>query len=188
MSKRKPQLSLLKKHSSAYGGELLKTRKGRASGRPLSTKATMHLVLRSSKAKGRMSFRHFRKEITQILNKFSAKHSVKIVSFANVGSHLHLQIKLANRFTYRPFIRAVTSAIAMKVAGRNRWTVSSKNDEDKEKFWDLRPFTRVIESLKAFLTLRDYIEINQLEGFGYTRDDARWEMTLDKERRLRRSG
>lgn len=186
MSKRKPQLSLLKKQSSAYGGELLKTRKGRSTGRPLSTKSTMHLVLRSSKAKGKMSFQKFRKEITQILAKFSEKHAVKIVRFANVGNHLHLQIKLANRFTYKPFIRAVTSAIAMKVTGRNRWTTS--DTESNGKFWDLRPFTRVIESLKALLTLKDYIEINELEGFGYTRVDAKWEMALEKHRRWRFSG
>jgi REP element-mobilizing transposase RayT len=186
MAKRKAQLALLEKNSSAYGGELLNTRKGRSRGRPLSTKATMHLVLRSSQAKGKMSFRNFKKEITEILGKFSLKYGVKIVSFANVGNHLHLQIKLSNRFAYKPFIRAVTSAIAMKVSGRNRWTTPS-NKKD-EKFWDLRPFTRVIEGLKAFLTLRDYIEINQLEGFGYSRGDAKFEIVLDKERRLRFSG
>ncbi|WP_410965191.1 hypothetical protein, partial [Salmonella sp. SAL4435] len=81
-------------------------------------------------------------------------YAVKIVNFANVGNHLHLQIKLTNRFTYKPFIRAVTSAIAMKVSGRSRW---NKGDEVAgKKFWDLRPFTRVIESLRAFLTIRDY--------------------------------
>jgi hypothetical protein len=185
MANRKPQLSLLKKQTSAYGGELLKTRNGRSHGRPLSTKATMHLVLRSSKAKGKMSFRNFKKEITQILEKFGTKFGVKVVRFANVGNHLHLQIKLSNRFTYKPFIRAVTAAIAMKVSGVNRWSPKPKS---KEKFWDLRPFSRVIESFKAFLNLRDYIEINQLEGFGYSRADARWEVTLEKERWQRSSG
>ncbi len=137
-----------------------------------------------------MSFRHFRKDITQILQKFSLKHGVKVVTFANVGNHLHLQIKLTNRFTYKPFIRAVTSAIAMRVTGRNRWTATRLNASatKKEKFWDLRPFSRVIESFKAYLNLRDYISINQLEGFGYTKKDARWEVNLEKDRRLRFSG
>jgi REP element-mobilizing transposase RayT len=185
MPKRIAQISLLKKQSSAYGGELLKTRKGRSTGRPLSTKFTMHLVLRSSKAKGKNSFRNFKKEITQILEKFGTKFGITIVRMANVGNHIHLQIKLSNRFTYKPFIRAITAAIAMKVSGRNRWTNAATK---KEKFWDLRPFSRVIESFKGFLNLGDYIEINQLEGFGYTRADARWEVTLQKERRQRRSG
>lgn len=183
MAKRKPQLTLLKKESSAYGGELLKTRKGRAHGRPLSTKATMHLVLRSSKARGKMSFRHFQKEITQILNKFSLKHGVKVIRLANVGNHIHLQIKLINRFAYKPFIRAVTSAIAMKITGRNRWTLAKAQSKESSKFWDLRPFSRVIESFKEYLTLKDYIEINELQGFGYTKDDAKFIIALDREKR-----
>jgi hypothetical protein len=77
----------------------------------------------------------------------------------------------------------------MKVTGRNRWTAASpSNESKKEKFWDLRPFSRVIESFKAFLNLRDYISINQLEGFGYTKADARWEVNLEKDRRYRFSG
>jgi REP element-mobilizing transposase RayT len=185
MANRKAQLSLLKKQPSAYGGELLKTRKGRATARPLSTKFTMHLVLRSSKAKGKMSFRNFKKEITQILEKFGSKFGVTIVRFANVGNHIHLQIKLSNRFTYRPFIRAITAAIAIKVGGRNRWNSS---EVKKGKFWDLRPFSRIVDSFKGFLNLKDYIEINELEGFGYTRADARWEVALDRERRQKSTG
>lgn len=39
-------------------------------------------------------------------------------------------------------------------------------------FWDYRPFTRVITGFRALLSLKDYIRINQLEGFGYHRDEA----------------
>jgi len=31
-----------------------------------------------------------------------------------------------------------------------------------------------VRSLKALLTLRDYIHINELEGFGYRREEARF--------------
>jgi hypothetical protein len=93
---------------------------------------------------------------------------------ANVGNHLHLHVKLSNRRGYAPFIRALTGAIAMLVSGARR-------DHGIEgKFWDYRPFTRVIVSLKAFLNLRDYIAINRLEGFGYRRDDAR--MIIERRR------
>lgn len=57
----------------------------------------------------------------------------------------------------------------MAVTGASRWKKSSV----KTKFWDYRPFTRVVRGFKAFLTLRDYIEINRYEGFGVDRDDAR---------------
>ena len=134
----------------------------------------MHLVLRSSKAKGEWSFKKHanEKKVAQILNKFSQKYGVKILSTANVGNHLHFQIKLGNRFAYASFIRAITGAIAMAVTGKNRWT--DNKTETKLKFWDYRPFTRVVQSFKALLNLRDYIEINRIEGFGHSKGEARF--------------
>ncbi len=46
---RSKQTSLLSKPRLEYGGTLLKTRAARAYARPIDTKKTMHLVLRSSK-------------------------------------------------------------------------------------------------------------------------------------------
>lgn len=171
--KRSPQLKLLANEPNAYGGTLLKTRKGRARGRPLATKNSMHLVLRSTKAKGDWSFRRSanKKKIEQIIHKFSKRFAVGIISVGNVGNHLHFHIQLTNRFTYKPFIRAVTAAIAMAITGRNKWT---KDTIAKIKFWDYRPYTRVVIGYRALLSLRDYIRINQYEGFGYSREEAEY--------------
>jgi REP element-mobilizing transposase RayT len=142
----------------------------------------MHLVLRSSKAIDEKSFKtpKNKKLIQEILTKFSVKYGVQIISLANVGTHLHLHIKIAKRTDYLRFIRAVTASIAMGVSGRNRWTVGSCNDgarqvgvQTKEKFWDYRPFTRIIEGFRALLHMRDYIQINQLEGLCVPRLQAR---------------
>ncbi len=210
------QSEFFKKQKSAYGGDLLTTRKARARPRPLCTRNTMHLVLRSTKAKGEWSFKKPSNErkIEALLKKFSLRYGVKVISLANVGNHLHFQIKLSNRFTYRPFIRALTASIAMAVTGSSRWKplyksgahpsqnktargapkvnkedkAANVNDESgsdqsatgaarknaKTRFWDYRPFTRIVESFRAVLNLRDYIRINQLEGYGYRRDQARW--------------
>ncbi len=161
------QIALLKNQNKAYGGELMKTRKGRHGPRPLDTRNSMHMVLRSSKAKGPRSFnkRENYKKINLILKKFTNKYGIQIISFASVGNHLHMHFKLSNRYTYKPFIRAITSAIAMAVTQKSRW------NKVKEKFWDYRPFTRVIIGFKNFLTIQDYIKINQLEGF-YGRQHA----------------
>ncbi len=170
------QLAFLRNEPSAYGGTLLKTRNGRARPRPLDTRHTMHLVLRSTKAKGEWSFRKpvHEKKIQKILDYFSQRYGVKILSLANVGNHLHFQIRLTNRFTYKAFIRAITSAIAMAITGASRWKPL------KIRFWDYRPFTRIVKSYRAFLNLRDYIRINKLEGYGYQRDHARWLITHRK--------
>lgn len=193
---------MLANEKSAYGGDLLKTRAGRRHGRPLSTRDTMHLVLRSTKAKGDWSFRRPKNAagINRIIDRFSVMYGVRVISMANVGNHLHMQIKLSNRFTYKPFIRAVTAAIAMAITGRNRWTVAGidrekiegarnansdiacerVSPEKREKFWDYRPFSRVVASFKAYLNLVDYIRINQLEGAGYKRDDARFMLKVER--------
>ncbi len=90
---------LFKQKPSDYGGSLLKTRSGRKGGRPLATRLTMHLVLRSTQATGDWSFKKQANEIKirAIINKFSTRYGVRILSLANVGNHLHFQIKLGNR-------------------------------------------------------------------------------------------
>ncbi len=174
MGKRvKQQLELLKRQPSAFGGSLMKTRKGRKGHRPLATKATMHLVLRSTKAIGDWSFRMPKNaaRVSEITSKFALKYGIKILSLANVGNHLHFHLKLSKRQTYKPFIRAVTAAIAMAVTGASRW--KKLKVSAKDRFWDYRPYTRIIEGLRAFLTLKDYVEINHWEGQGYSRERAR---------------
>jgi REP element-mobilizing transposase RayT len=167
VSSKERQLAFLKKDPHAYGGLLLNTRAGRARGRPLSTRASMHLVLRSSKAKGAHSMRRHSGKVEQILRRFSQKYGVKILTFANVGNHLHLQIRLLSRDGYKPFIRAITAAIAMAVMGTSRGKKSSG------RFWDLRPFTRIVKGWAGPLRLTDYIRVNRLEGVGIDRERAR---------------
>jgi REP element-mobilizing transposase RayT len=172
------------KYDNKHGGKYFRTRKGRSRPRPLSTQASMHLVLRSTKATGLWSFLHKNNQakVRAILQKFSQKYAVKILSFANVGNHLHLQIKIANRFAYKAFIRATTSAIAMSVTGWSRWTKTI----DGERFWTERPFTQIVTSFKYSLNLRDYIEINKIEGFGILKKAAR--MMFEKGFRVLDSG
>ncbi|MBY0316499.1 MAG: transposase, partial [Bdellovibrionales bacterium] len=154
-----------------YGGILLNTRKGRSTGRPLDTKRTIHLVLRSTMATGDMAFNKSKnkKKVLEILEKFALKYGVKLVYYGINVNHLHLQIQLSNRYGYYKFIRAVTAAIAMAVRGVSRWNKSSS----KKKFWDYRPFTRVVMGYKDSVRLNDYLQINQLEGFGVQRPIAR---------------
>lgn len=129
----------------------------------------MHLVLRSSHAKAGWSFRvgDNPKKVSSILKKFAKKYGVQLLAVANVGNHIHIHMKLGNRFGYKPFIRAVTAAIAMAITGVSRW---KKIDL---KFWDLRPYTRVVIGREAWIRLTKYVRVNQLEGMGYSREVAK---------------
>lgn len=158
------QLDWLRREKEAYGGDLLTKRKERERPRPLSTKHPMHIVLRSTQASGDWSFRKRPQVIERLIYKYARKHGVKVHAFANVGNHIHMHVKLGNRFTYPAFIRALTGAIALAV------TRASKLKKLVKSFWDRRPYTRIVKSRRAVLNLRDYIEINRMEGEGAGRE------------------
>lgn len=171
----------------AYGGSYQTTRAGRAHGRPLVFDHSMHLVLRSSQAKGEQSFRRPQNydRVRAILLRFAEKHGVKLLNFAIHLNHLHLHVRLPRGNAYRKFIRAISSAIAMAVAKVSRWNKS------KLRFWDRRPFSRPVIGERARLRVEDYIEINKWEALGYTRAEARfrhaWESTAKPKTAARRA-
>jgi len=181
MKSKKTFLRKFPVHFSAYGGTYRNTRRGRSKPRPLSRRHSMHLVLRSTRARGEWSFWRLqnRRQIERILAKFAKKHRVRIISKANVGNHLHLHIRLFHLIGYKRFIRAVTGSIAMAVTGKSRWNLAA---DSKQKFWDLRPFTRIVIGTRDFSNVNNYVRINQLEGMGYPRTAAR--QMADVERML----
>jgi REP element-mobilizing transposase RayT len=155
----------------AYGGSYQTTRAGRAHGRPLVHNHSMHFVLRSSQARGELSFRHARNHdrVVKILKTFAQKNGVKLLNYAVHLNHLHLHLQLPRGDqAYKKFIRAISAAIAMAVARTSRWNPA------KLKFWDRRPFSRPVLGAKAYLKVEDYIEINKLEAIGYNRAEARF--------------
>ncbi len=187
---------MIKKTNSDYGGKLRNARKGRVGPRPVSTKHTMHLILKSSQATGDWNFARPRhaSNIRRIVDKFAFVYGIQIVSFANAWNHLHLQIKLSNRFTYGAFIRAITGAVAMSVTGRSRWTKNQESQPKRprnseadagvtaapKKFWDHRPFTRIADNFRAYLNLRDYVRMNEFEAKGFARRLARGMVQTEK--------
>lgn len=170
MKKTKQQSLFAQKWNLSYGG-ILRTKAKNRGARPLSSKHSLHVVMRSSQAKGLWSFQNQKKiqKISNYLQVFSLGKGVQILSFANVGNHLHLHIKITNRTLYKAWIRGLSSALAMMVAGK---AGLKKLKEQGKTFWDYRPFTRVVQSFKAFLNLKDYIQINQFEGLGMPRTQA----------------
>ncbi|WP_413557886.1 transposase [Bdellovibrio sp. HCB209] len=146
-------------HSTqAHGGTLFKKARYRCR-RPLSTKNSLQVVLRSSEAKGSLSFRKHGnwKQIETLCREFAKKYKIKIEAFANGGNHLHLTIRLKSKDTYTPFIRSLTGAIALKLTGANR------HQKNKTKFWDFRPFTAIVERAKH--ALNNYVSLDFLKDF-----------------------
>lgn len=181
--KEDPGLRRLRNDPAAYGGRLLTTRQGRSRPRPVAVDQSMHVVVRSSRAEGLWSLRRHAGRVDKILRRFASKYGVSIHSSANVGNHLHLHLSFPSRRSYMCFIRATTGAIALAVTGASR-SYRLKNRAG-DRFWDRRPFTRIVTSARAWLRLKDYILVNQLEGLGHKRMAAKLMVALRraKERR-----
>lgn len=156
-----------------FGGSLFKTRAGRRGARPLTCKGVVHLVLKTASSRD-LGVSKNRRFIESAAEKYASDHGLKVLSLANSHNHLHLIIKLTRKASWRPFIRAFTAAVAMFVAGKNRWS-----GHKKEKFWGARPFTRIAESVKAIARLKDYVRLNQLEARCSARAEARFLVALE---------
>jgi REP element-mobilizing transposase RayT len=143
---------------SLHGGANTNPKKARI----VSTKHPMHIVIRSSKATGAASMRsakHFA-SVRGITENEAGRQGVKIVRFSNVGNHLHLLIRLRNRLTLRRFLRALCGRLAMRLSG------AKKGHPLTRKFWDFRPFSRVVIGLRGFKAAMTYIEMNAFEAMG----------------------
>lgn len=178
-------------HPSAHGGVLRKRRAGRGA-RRVSTRYSMHLVLRSSQARGEWSLARpeHRLMIDRVLAKHAARFHVHLLGTGNAGNHLHIRAQFSRRKLYIKFIRAVTGEIALKIkrsaratrASRAVWAVQAAHSvgnktihhgrstpTQSRSFWDHRPFSSIVAGARYVARLTDYIKINHLEGHGFPR-------------------
>ncbi|MCC7404935.1 MAG: hypothetical protein IT288_11115 [Bdellovibrionales bacterium] len=140
-----------------HGG--VETKGHRKLERPLSTTRPIHLVLKSHRATGSLSFlTHKNKPVVEgIIREKARKFGVRICQFANVGNHLHLKIRIASRPLFQAFLVSVTTLIARTLTGARR-------GKKFGKFWQGQAFTRVLVSRREELNLFGYIKANQIEG------------------------
>ncbi|MCE3010111.1 MAG: hypothetical protein LW875_05820 [Proteobacteria bacterium] len=156
--------------------------------RPLSSKLPVHVVLKSSKAVRSLSFQAGQnpRRIQQILKKNSRRWGVRILKQSNNFNHLHLLLAGTRRPMMISFLRSITGEIAQAVTGRwkggrlshhslhRRAGMSlDRGDAHSTRFWDQRPFTRVVVGYRGYLTAKDYIEMNQMESVGFFSEQRR---------------
>jgi REP element-mobilizing transposase RayT len=144
-----------------FGGMLIKGNARET--RPISTKRPMHLVMRSTLAKGERSFlRPARaRQLRSLVERASQKHGVKVYRFANSGNHLHMIVLPRSRDGFNAFIRSISGLIARLTLGVERGRALGL------KFWDARPFTRILEWGKDYTNACQYLLQNTLEALGF---------------------
>lgn len=151
-----------------FGGTLLKNSNAKVK-RPISTKHPMHLVLRSSMAVGEFSLssNRVKKPIEGLVRDQCERFGIKLLEYANKGDHLHLLVKVGNRFTFSKFIRALTGVIARLVVGAQRGSPKG------QKFWDQRPYSRIVDQDRGDSLIKGVAIKNHLESIGIISNNPR---------------
>ena len=150
------------KSSKSFGGDLLKGANARQP-RPLSTKNAVHVVMRSQLAKGPMSLRHHRhkKNVESIIRRQAEFWGMRLYKYANVGNHLHLLLRPSSRRRFFGFLRSIAGLIARAVLKAERGHAKGM------RFWQARPFTRIVRWGGDFVRAKEYVELNAKEALGF---------------------
>lgn len=149
-------------HLKEFGGAHLKKSNPHFR-RPLAVKRPIHLVMRSTMATKDLSFLHplRAKRIELVVRKQAQRFGVRVYQHANAGNHLHLLIKTHCREAFRSFIRAISGIIARVTTGIEKGALLGK------RFWDARPFTRIVEWGWEYKNVCAYVLQNTLEALGF---------------------
>ena len=154
------QLSFLPRQNPEHGGALVRGRRKLA--RPIALKQSMHIVLRSSRAKGPWSMLHAknRAHVDALVSRIATRHGLKIYRYANVGNHLHLLVKPLTRTGFQRFLKDLTGSLAILITG-------ARNSSPLQgRFWDELAYTRIVSWGKDFRNLELYFIKNLFEAAG----------------------
>lgn len=90
--------------------------------RPLDARKPLHIVMRSSKARGQYNLlrTEHTNRVKKIFYKQAERFGVRIESFANVGNHVHLVVRFAKRRLVQNFLRTVAALVARAVTGAKK--------------------------------------------------------------------
>jgi REP element-mobilizing transposase RayT len=153
--------------------------------RPFKRNTPMHIVFKSSHAKGKNSMRsaHNQVAIDTIIEKQARRQNAKVHAQQNVGSHLHLMASFKTKDQLKKFMRAVSGLIARHVLR------TKKGKPAGVKFWDHIPFTRIVQGMNDFYGMLRYILKNTLEaecGKEWREGIERYERALRKAKKTGR--
>jgi hypothetical protein len=122
----------------------------------------MHVVLRSSQAKGAWSMLHPKHQphVDRRVREIARRHGIRLYRYTNVGNHLHLLVKTRTRTALKRFLRELSGTVAVIVTGAQRGRAL------KARFWDFIPYTRIVAWGRDFLNLDTYFVKNFFEAAG----------------------
>jgi REP element-mobilizing transposase RayT len=165
-------------HPSACGSDLRKKKRGRGR-RTISIRYSMHLILRSTRAIGvwALNYGGNRALVEQVIAKHASAAEIEIFELGISYNHFHLRLKCPSREQYYHFIRAVAGEIALKI----KRIANGAANKIKQNFWSERPLSSIAANPNYLLNLINYIKMNDIEGYGFSRDFARFVLQKRRE-------
>jgi REP element-mobilizing transposase RayT len=156
--KTQKQLDFFPKTKRSHGGTLAIGR--RKNIRPIDTRSPHHIILKSNRAKGKLSLVHHNKATISIIQKMAARFQVSIYERNVNFDHVHILARGKKRKNLQDFFRSIAALIAREVTG-------ARKGKPFGKFWSYLIFSRIVDSgKKDFETTRNYIIQNELETLG----------------------
>ena len=131
--------------------------------RPFHSKKPLHLVFRSTKAKGPWSFLHGRNKgaIHSLLLDISHKWGGLIYGYENVGNHLHMIARFKQRADFQRFLKEFTQKVMFLITG-------ARKGNPQGKFFASIVYSRVLEWGRSFRVAKNYLWKNALEALGFS--------------------
>ncbi len=142
---------------TGHGGD--ENRGHRKRERPVSTRRSMHVTLHSKRAVGAWDLRSQRRAVREALRACAQRNGVKVYDFANVGSHLHLLVRVKRRAGFQAFLRSFAGIVARKVTGARRGRPLRGGP-----FWNALAWSRVVAWGRDYWAVRHYIFRNRIEA------------------------
>jgi REP element-mobilizing transposase RayT len=150
------QLSLLPRLDLRHGG--VQRAGKRKTFRPLDPKRPLHVVLKSSRARGAWSLLAHERVVKTTLDRTARKHGVRVLQFVNVGNHLHLNLRFRKRENLQRFFKEFAGRVAFSITG-------ARKTQARGRFWDHTLFTRIVEWGRDFAGLNRYFTKNFFEAY-----------------------
>ncbi len=166
-------LLLGKQDSLRHGGILRKKRSGRGY-RPLSTRDSLHLVLKADRRRLRTTSLRTHQNflsITNLIQKYSRRFYIKVDQYSIQADHIHVLIQASKRSNYMKFFRVLSGQIAQQLKNNGRLRVTdtptpTQTPSPGTGLWIYRPFSQVVQGRRAHRVMQDYIQLNEQEALG----------------------
>lgn len=130
--------------------------------RPFNRKQALHVTMQSSQAKGAWGFlRHDNYfTILDLIERLRIRFQITVEKQSINSNHLHLLLRAKDKKALSGFLRALSGLIVRQI------TKTERGQKLSQKFWNQRPFSRIVTFGRDFAGVVKYIVMNVNESIG----------------------